>query len=973
MKHSLLRQFIRETVKKELTTEKIEDYQRGDTVHHSKNNEIGTVLKQYGKRVHVRFSKSGEKTVNHDEIRKIDESVNEGKKRFKQQDRVGSSKYTISFHDGKKKHKDGSDFFDIKIFKNKPDLEKFRQDLSKQGYIEESVNENTDYKPTLRRDKSNPNFIYITINYPTGSSGSVLSVGGKDTMSGNERKSGSKKSLKIGNEIAKKLKSKYNIEDITVTDGKNGKIVVFAVSDDFINTNDSKLKSVIREDIKKDILNFLIQKSKVIKESVNEKTRRQLVDPETEMLVVKNRKVITIDKKDWNKYKKQGYEVAESVNEEDYDRERDARAMGYRNAKEADKDNWGRPKNNKKKPAKEGNAFGAAVTAAKEKGEDEFEVDGKTYPVKESFEIMESIKVSGYYKKEPRIISANKLNRNSSLEQLIHAYIEAVEILDKEDFGSTPYDFATGDLDYLGSILKKRGVSVKELNKLADKFEKDGKYPIVKEPKNESITKSLKEDFSSLREMIRDIILNETKYDLMFGKLGNGITVSNKKETDPRTKDYKFIAHISNNGKIEWKDKDAQRDSKVRREVEKHAKKMNENRNPKEETKFYNSLKPGDSVKYYGPEKNGFKRGDTYKVDNVKSSSTFDRTVVITNGSKKLIVKGHGSVKPVNESDCGCGNTSIVEGNAFGMAVTAAKKAGKKEFEFNGKTYKVKKGSYEKNEEAKKESVTESTKPKYTKGQKVNYIPKLSGLNPNKKLEIDSVNYRKGDSLTKAGWYYGFKGMNLGAHENDIKLSESVNESVSVFDERHYGKKGIIIMIDDGGKKVSAIFKDKRNADKYNRNKPEDVKKLLDLAKKTPYPKAIDESANESANQLNVGDVINEKMSTYRGLEGKTVKNTIIRKDNTVVIYFKDGTELEFSNDGVASILGESINEFTNQSVNEGKFYAFYDRKKYEIEASSLLDAKQKAIKQLKVPKSKVGLLSIVNADSHDKGSFRFN
>jgi len=212
-------------------------------------------------------------------------------------------------------------------------------------------------------------------------------------------------------------------------------------------------------------------------------------------------------------------------------------------------------------------------------------------------------------------------------------------------------------------------------------------------------------DFTSIREVIRGIILTESKYDLMFGKLGNGITVSNRKVSDPSTKDYKKVAHISTDGKIQWYDKDAQRDSKVRREVEKHAKKM-------------------------------------------------------------------------NESDCGCGNTTISEGNAFGAAVTAAKKAGQKEFEFNGKTYKVKKGSYEKNEEAKK---------------------------------------------------------------------ESVNESVSVFDERYYGKKGIIIMIDDGGKKVSAIFKDKRNADKYNRNKPEDVKKLLDLAKKTPYPKAIDESVNESA------------------------------------------------------------------------------------------------------------------------------
>ena len=45
---------------------------------------------------------------------------------------------------------------------------------------------------------------------------------------------------------------------------------------------------------------------------------------------------------------------------------------------------------------------------------------------------------------------------------------------------------------------------------------------------------------------------------------------------------------------------------------------------------------------------------------------------------------------------------NINEGNAFGMAVTAAKKEGLKEFEFNGKMYKVKEGSYEKNEASKK-------------------------------------------------------------------------------------------------------------------------------------------------------------------------------------------------------------------------------------------------------------------------------
>ncbi len=69
---------------------------------------------------------------------------------------------------------------------------------------------------------------------------------------------------------------------------------------------------------------------------------------------------------------------------------------------------------------------------------------------------------------------------------------------------------------------------------------------------------------------------------------------------------------------------------------------------------------------------------------------------------------------------------------------------------------------------------------------------------------------------------------------------ESLNE-VKVETERYFGKKGIIIMIRDGNKLISAIFKDKKNADKFNRNKPADVKKLYQLAQKTKFPKTIDE------------------------------------------------------------------------------------------------------------------------------------
>ena len=104
---------------------------------------------------------------------------------------------------------------------------------------------------------NNPNFLSIHINYPPGAG--VLTALGKETMSGQQRREGAIKAMKIGNVIAKKLESKYNLEDIEVSDSENGKVTVFAVSDDFINmkspsideevtkSEEEKLKKISKE------------------------------------------------------------------------------------------------------------------------------------------------------------------------------------------------------------------------------------------------------------------------------------------------------------------------------------------------------------------------------------------------------------------------------------------------------------------------------------------------------------------------------------------------------------------------------------------------------------------------------------------------------------------------------------------------------------------------------------------------------
>ena len=56
-------------------------------------------------------------------------------KRFNVKFGVGKAKYVVSYHNGKKKHNDKSDFFDIACFKNKVKLNAFTNELLKQGYI----------------------------------------------------------------------------------------------------------------------------------------------------------------------------------------------------------------------------------------------------------------------------------------------------------------------------------------------------------------------------------------------------------------------------------------------------------------------------------------------------------------------------------------------------------------------------------------------------------------------------------------------------------------------------------------------------------------------------------------------------------------------------------------------------------------------------------------------------------------------
>ena len=62
-----------------------------------------------------------------------------------------------------------------------------------------------------------------------------------------------------------------------------------------------------------------VEKLKNMAEQIDErmKTPRQLINPNKEVMIVKNNKVIVIDKKDQDKYMKKGWELAEKLDKED--------------------------------------------------------------------------------------------------------------------------------------------------------------------------------------------------------------------------------------------------------------------------------------------------------------------------------------------------------------------------------------------------------------------------------------------------------------------------------------------------------------------------------------------------------------------------------------------------------------------------------------------------------------------------------
>lgn len=69
------------------------------------------------------------------------------------QNNIGYAKYTVSYHDGVKRYKDGSRFYDLRIFGNKKELAKFIKILTNDGYLEsgrKNIMKDLDFRKELK-------------------------------------------------------------------------------------------------------------------------------------------------------------------------------------------------------------------------------------------------------------------------------------------------------------------------------------------------------------------------------------------------------------------------------------------------------------------------------------------------------------------------------------------------------------------------------------------------------------------------------------------------------------------------------------------------------------------------------------------------------------------------------------------------------------------------------------------------------
>lgn len=130
------------------------------------------------------------------------------------------------------------------------------------NHVKENISDGVTYK--IYKDRNHRNFLYIDFMYNPGMGTSLAG------LSGQVRAQGAKTAMEAGNQVSDMISKTYNIEDIEVVDQKNGKVQLFAVSDDF-GPIDPKNVSFFHTNIK-----ALLNKLGVVPSNVNEANSMKL-------------------------------------------------------------------------------------------------------------------------------------------------------------------------------------------------------------------------------------------------------------------------------------------------------------------------------------------------------------------------------------------------------------------------------------------------------------------------------------------------------------------------------------------------------------------------------------------------------------------------------------------------------------------------------------------------------------------------
>ncbi len=124
------------------------------------------------------------------------------------------------------------------------------RDITKDELFSESIDEASRARvsmPRFVKDKTNPNFLNVYIDYDLGPGGALIALG-KETMTGQIRRESADEAMRLAGDVARDLKAEYDLEDIDIQDLENGKVQVFAVSDDFIDMDPGMLGEATRQD-----------------------------------------------------------------------------------------------------------------------------------------------------------------------------------------------------------------------------------------------------------------------------------------------------------------------------------------------------------------------------------------------------------------------------------------------------------------------------------------------------------------------------------------------------------------------------------------------------------------------------------------------------------------------------------------------------------------------------------------------------